>query len=548
MYGKDICRILGAYLIGLSCTLMIPFLLAAYYEWITPESHPQPHATGAFALTLIICLATSLLLRLISRGSTKHLFRRDALVVVIAIWLLTPLFAGMPFFFSKTLTDPVHAYFEAVSGFTTTGATTMQAKRFDPITGNEIPYIKIIPGNHITEYTYFGTISPVRDPISDAILYEGMDAVSRAILFWRSFTQWLGGMGIVILFVAVLPVLGVGGKVLFQAEATGPVKDGLTPRIKDAALQLWKIYLFISLAEVVILMLTNSELTFYDTLVITFSNMSTGGFTHTNNGIAAWKNATTEWVIIAFMLLASINFSLYFFAFKGKIYKFFNVEFFLYLILISLFTAGVLWQIIGISNVQLNGENLGTLQLETATRSAAFQLISLMTSTGFSTVDYNVWPYGTHVLMLVSMFIGGMAGSTAGGMKVIRQYVLFRFGQYKVESIFRPQAVRNFSLLNGKLDESGASMVLVFFSLLVAITTIATACFIFDNVDPQTALSLTALTINNVGVGFYMTGPTESCACFSHFTLLLSSALMLLGRLEFFALLTVLVPAFWKKN
>jgi len=549
MLYKDVCKNLGYYLLGLMGALTIPFCLAAYYEFFADSaSHPQPHTTLSFLYTLLLCAALWSGCFLLGKKSSGHLYRREGLISVVVIWFLTPAIAGAPFYFSGTLKDPFQAFFEATSGFSTTGATAMQAKKYNPETGEEIPIVKQFCGARPTIYQYWGTIEPVRDPDTGVVVYEGIEAVSKALLFWRSMSQWLGGMGIVVLFVAILPALGVGGKVLFQAETPGPIKDSLTPRIKETALNLWKIYLGLSLMQVLCLMLTNQNIGIYDALTITFSTMSTGGFTTKNGSIGAFGNVYTEWIVIIFMVLASVNFSLYFFTLRGKFYRVYEPEFILFLFLLAISVGIASTLLVGTESTVVHGQPHGTFSLHQAIRHGAFQISSVMTTTGFVTADYDLWPYSLQALMLILMFVGGMAGSTAGGMKVMRQYMLFKIAQFRVESLFRPEAVKRFKLGEREVDHGVALTVLVFFLLVVSIAAFSTLIFIFEGIDPETSLSLATLLINNVGIGFRMASPTESFAFLSDFALMLSSVIMIFGRLEFFAVLAVMVPAFWQKN
>ncbi|MGA8164905.1 MAG: potassium transporter TrkG [Waddliaceae bacterium] len=549
MYYKDICKVLGYYLFGLSATLLIPFALAAYYEFFSdPAAHPQPHSTLAFFLTIIIAILYASVFYLIGRRSEGNLYRREGLVVVVLIWFLTPAIAGLPFFLSGTLEDYLHSYFEAASGFTTTGATVMQAKKYNPQTGREIPIRKEFCGARTIIYYYWGTITPVKDQETGATLYEGIEAVGKALLFWRSFTQWLGGMGIVVLFVAVLPALGVGGKVLFQAELPGPMKDSLTPRIKEAALQLWKIYLGLSLLEVFLLVITNREVTVFDALTITFSTLSTGGFTAKNNSIGHFNNIYTESIVMIFMIVASVNFSLYFFSLKGKFYRLYEPEFFLFLCIVVLICTFAAFFLVGTSKMSITGEYGSRFSLGEAIRYGAFQIVSALTTTGFATTNYEGWPYEIQVLMLIVMFIGGMSASTAGGMKVVRLYILFRIVQHKIELFFRPETVRRFKLGDREVDERASILVLCFFVLVVTIAAFATLFFVIDGMGPETSLSVTTLMMNNVGIGFRMAAPTESFAFLSSFGLIFSSLLMVFGRLEFLVVLATMIPAFWKQS
>ncbi len=549
MLFRDISKILGYYLFGLTLSLSIPLCLSIYYQFIAdPADHLQPHSTYAFFVTMLIGLIGAGVFFYIGRHSSGHLYRREGLVAVVLIWFLTPILAGMPFYLSGTLKNPFHAFFEAASGFSTTGATTMQAKQYDQDTGKEIPIRRTFCGVRTTVYSYYGTIKPVKDPETGAILYEGIEAVSKSLLFWRSLTQWLGGMGIIVLFVAILPALGVGGKVLFQAEVPGPIKDSLTPRIKETALQLWKIYFGLSFIMMVLLVFTNRQLDWLEAITVTFSTVSTGGFTIRNASIGAFDHAATDWIVMIFMVLSSVNFSLYFFSLRGKFYRIYEPEFILFILLVlsSCFLAS--WMLVGTDQIAMSGENVGVFSSHEAIRHGAFQLISSITTTGFVTVDYDLWPYAIQVLMLIVMFIGGMSGSTAGGMKVIRIYMLFRIAQYKVESLFRPDAVRRFKVGDREMNKGASIMVLSYFVIVIFIAVLGTFIYVIEGIDPETSLSLVTLMINNIGIGFRMASPTESCAFLSNFGLTFSSLLMIFGRLEFLAVLAVMVPAFWKQN
>jgi len=546
---RDICKLLGYYFFGLTGALCIPLVLATYYEYFAAtEIHPQPHSTHAFIGAVLVCFAAGAICYQIGKKSSGNFYRREGIFVVVLIWFLTPAVAALPYNFSGTLSNPFQAYFEAASGLTTTGSTTMAAKRFDSKTGEEIPIKRVIRGVHDTVYTFYGTVDPVRDPKTDEITHEGIEAVSKAILFWRSFTQWLGGMGIIVLFVAVLPALGVGGKQLFHAEMPGPVKDSLTPRIKETASNLWKIYLGISIAEILILMATNSDVTALDAFTITFSTVSTGGFSIKNTSVGSFANSNTDWVIMAFMFFSSINFSLYFYAIRGKIFRLYDRELIIYFILLMSACVLTTYFIIGTDKLLLTSSEAGTFTIAESIRYGFFQIISAQTTTGFTTIDYDIWPYTAQVILIIVMFFGGMAGSTAGGMKIMRVYMLFRIAQDKVETLFRPESVRTFRIGNSEVDSGGSIRVLCFFLILVSIATLSTFLFMMDGLDPETAFATTTCMINNIGIGFRMIGPTESCAFMTNEALSLSSFLMVLGRLEFFAILAVLVPAFWKKH
>lgn len=548
MLYRDIFKLLGSYLFVLAALFCVPFSIAFYYQFFSdPATHPQSHSTLFFFETIVITLLLGLFFRWIGKNASGNLYRREGIFVVVLIWFITPALSALPFIFSHTLENPFQAYFEMVSGYTTTGSTTMYPKKYDPQTGEEIPIHQVVKGVIDTSYTFYGTITPIHDPQTGKVLYEGIEAVGKALLFWRSFTQWLGGMGIIVLFVAILPALGIGGKQLFHAEAPGPIKDSLTPRIKDTASALWKIYLGLTVIETVVLMATNSEMPLFDAVTITFSTLATGGFSVKNANIAAYNNATTEWVIVLFMLVGGINFSLYYYALRGKLYRLYDPELLIFLVLIALSSAFCAYHLVG-REIQLMTGGREVLDGAKAVRYGFFQVISVQTTTGFVTANVDIWPYTTQVLLLIVMYFAAMAGSTSGGIKTMRLYMLFRIVQNKIESLFRPESVRNFTVGSVYVDHSTVVRNLCFFLIIAAVSTLSTFLFVADGIDPETALGAVACLINNVGVSFRAAGPFDSYAFMSDASLLLSSFIMILGRLEYFAILAILVPAFWKER
>lgn len=551
MLYRDICRIVGFFTIGFSLALIVPLLVGLYFQFIAdPSLHPQPHANGAFLESIAIGLLVGFILLFIGRDASGHLFRREGLAAVVIIWFLAPVIAAMPFFLSHTLKDPSQAYFECTSGLTTTGSTVLHAKKYDPVTGEEIPYQITWLGVRDTTYTFYGTVPPIKDPVTGAVLHEGIEAVTKSLLFWRSFMEFLGGLGIIVLFVAILPALGVGGKVLFQAEATGPIKDTWTPRIKEMAMQLWKIYTGLMIIQVILLMATNGEMGWFDAVTIGFSTLSTGGYSVRNASIASYQSATTEWIVIVFMIFGSINFTLYYYAIKGKFFRVYDKELLIYFAIMIVACILIIWNLQGTEKTPLVGEHDpgSLLTWGEATRYGVFQLVSAQSTSGFVTIDFDAWPYIVQVILIIAMYFGGMSGSTASGIKIIRLYMLFKIVQYKVETLFRPQTVRSFRLGDRSIDASSTTTALCFFVTIAAISIMGIFLYVLNGVDIETAVSLVASMVNNSGLTFRMAGPTQSCAFLTDFGTMLSSVLMILGRLEFFAILALLVPAFWKQT
>jgi trk system potassium uptake protein TrkH len=549
MQFKDLSRILAIFIFGFALVMAIPLFVSCYYKlFIDPVTHPQDYAIDAFLVSIGICLLLGFFFYYQGKRSTRKLYQKEGIAAVVVLWVLIPALAALPFLISGTLKNPFQAYFEMASGFTTTGASIMTAKTYDMQTGEEIPIIRTFCGSPDVEYRFYGTIEPIRDPISREIVLEGVEAVGKGLLFWRSLTQWLGGVGIVVLFIAILPALGAGGRILFQAEVPGPLKDSMTPRIKEAAMQLWRIYCGLTAIQVVLLLATNPQMSLFDAVTISFSTLSTGGFSVRNTSIEYYHNSATEWIVLIFMIFGGINFTLYFYILRGKFYRIYEPEFFCYLAVILIGAIFAAWQLVGTPYVLLDGSIEGNFTMGNAIRHGMFQTVSTQTSTGFATANYDSWPYILQTLMLILMFVGGMSGSTAGGIKIMRHYMLFRIAQTKVESLFRPYNVQTFRVADKEVDVSVSTMVLCFFLILITLSVIGTFVYILDGIDPQTSLGLVGCTINNVGLAFRMASPANSFAFMSDFSLMWSSLLMIAGRLEFFVVLAVLVPAFWKKT
>jgi trk system potassium uptake protein TrkH len=543
-----ISRMLGKYLAAFSLLLLFPLGVAVYFEFFASSSaHPQPHSTIAFLETLGICALIAALLFCLGKQDCKYLGRREGILLVVSIWIVTAILSAFPFYLSKTLTNPIDAYFEAISALTTTGATMISPKTYHPVTHEEISVHYTNP--HIPNKTYFltGTISPIRDPETGLVLYSGIEAVSKAILLWRSFLQWIGGMGIVMIFLTVLPALGVGGKFLYQMETTGPIKDGINPRTKQTASNLWKLYLCLTLLEVALLVWTNQEMPFFDALCISFSNISTGGFSVRNDNIASYQSRATELIVLIFMVLGSINFSLYFHLLRLKFFRIYVPDFFLFLITAACGCLFVSLFLIGQPEAGLEAGQ-PTYSWAEAFRQGSFQAISVQTSTGFITANYDRWPFASQMFMLLLMFIGGMSGSTAGGIKTSRFYILYKIVLHRLESLYRPDSVRKLKIGPTEVDDKTALTVLSFFCIVAFFTALGIILLVLDGVDPETSFGLIASMMNNVGIAFRAAGPTDSISFLSNYSKILCTGWMLLGRLEFYVVLLLFLPAFWENK
>lgn len=530
----EILKLLSKYLFLLAMVMVIPLGFAAYCEYfMDPMEHPQPHATDAFALSIAICLLVACVLRWFGRSATGQLVRRrEGIILVVLIWIVTSLVAALPFSLSRTL-GPLDSYFEAMSGLTTTGATLLCPKAYNPI-GDEVPLY--ITNPHVPEKTYefYGTVPPLRDPDTGLISHYGVEAVSHAILLWRSLLQWIGGLGIIVIFLTVLPALHVGGKFLYQMETSGPVKEGITPRIRSTATRLWKLYVILTLLEIGLLIITNLEMPIFDAVCISLSNVSTGGFSVRNDSIASYGSVATEWIVFAFMIAGSINFALYFQALRMKFRKIAGPDFFVFLGVVLVGSVLVSWTL-------MSETNAGT-----AFRLGCFQAVSMQTSTGFIVANYDKWPFAAQMFMLLLMFVGGMSGSTTGGIKTSRFYILAKIIRNRLESIFRPDSVRTLRIGASEIDDKNALTVLAFFCLVGFCVVFGTSTLILDGIDPESSLGLMACFLNNVGAAFRAAGPTGSFAFLSDFAKILSIFWMLLGRLEYYVVFLLFLPSFWK--
>ncbi|OGN60142.1 MAG: hypothetical protein A3F40_00225 [Chlamydiae bacterium RIFCSPHIGHO2_12_FULL_27_8] len=543
MRYKEVFRVLGNFLFYFSIVLIAPLFVSVYFDYI--DASLSPKSTTAFLESIISCLFLAIIFRFFSRKTTGVYYRKESVLIVVLVWVFTTIISALPFYYSKTLSDPVDCIFESISGLTTTGATIMCPKLYKD--GKEVPYIiKNKLPHPEKDYVFFGTIKPVKDS-SDKILLQGIEAVSEGILFWRSFIQWLGGLGIVVLFLTVLPALAVGGKFLLHAEMTGPIKESVAPRIKETASLLWKLYIGLTILEIFTLLLTNKNMQVLDAFCITFSNLSTGGFTIKNDSIAYYNSYLTEWVIIIFMFIGSINFALYFHILKGKFFRIYEPDFLLYIAVIIIGSGVVIYTLVGAQAISLEGAENGTYNFMRALRDGTFHAISAQTSTGFVTTDVSYWPWRTQLILLLLMYIGGMSGSTSGGIKTSRFYILHKILKNKVESIFRPSLVRFVRIGKKQIDLNTASTVLSFFILAFGFSIIGTLIYSFNHIDLESSISSVACMLNNVGFAFGVAGPATSFAFMHPLSKLLSGFLMLLGRLEYFIILLLFFPMFWEK-
>lgn len=536
-------KVLGKFLQGFSLVFIPSIILASYDEWLTKTGH---FISIGFLGAAFICWFIGFTLKRQFSSSSESIYRKEAIALVPLIWVSACIIGAIPYLLCHTLTSPVDALFESTSGFTTTGATIFEAKRYDPQNQYEIPYFRHSGLLSTCIQPFYGTLRPLKDAQGNLIA-QGFDAVPRAVLLWRNLTQWLGGGGIVVLFVTLLPLTGIGGRVLFQAEVTGPSKEGLTPRIKETAQIIWIIYGCLSIAQLLAHQIFTPELSWFDRIMLMFSTVSTGGYCSYGDGIAHFKNPALEWILIAFMSASSINFYLFFHLWRRKFYKLADVEL---MIFASLIVIGGLCCSILLAHSSLDGSYTSLLPIPTteSLRSSFFQITSCVSSTGYATPQIGQWPAIIQLFLFLTMVVGGMSGSTAGGLKMIRFYIVFRYCLYCLRALHRPQSSEVFRIHGHEMSPSSVLMVFSFFSMAALSAIIFIFFLVTDGHDLQTAGGLALCFLNNTGLSPDFTHANESFAFLSPLSKLAGMFMMILGRLEYFALLVVLLPSFWKKH
>ncbi len=452
-----------------------------------------------FAAAVIVTLTFSIALIAAFPSHEGDITHKEGILIVAVCWLVVSTFGALPYFFAKVLgpmnyANFVNSLFESVSGFTTTGATI------------------------------FGTNTLIED-------------LSRPILLWRSITHWLGGMGIIVLVVAILPVLGVAGMQLFKSEASGPTKEKLRPRIRETATMLWSVYTALTLLEIVSLLLAGMPL--FDSVCHAFGTLATGGFSTKNISVEAFHSSKIDIIITIFMFISAANFSLHYLCFtKGPKAYWKNSEF-------KYYAAITLAGILAVTFVLYFS---GTYQsIFSAARYGSFQLVSVMSTTGFTTADFEKWPSAAQMVLLCFMFIGGSVGSTAGAIKIVRVVLVVKYAYRELFRIVHPHSFAAVKLGGKVVSKDILESVAGFTLLYVVIAAAASVIISAFGLDIITSISSVAATLGCVGPGLGDVGPMDNYFSLPLTVKWVHIACMLLGRLELFTLLVLITPHFWKR-
>ena len=515
MNHRYVIRQLGLLMAVLSLSILLVAGWSAY-QCVQGDSS-EAVSMQSLLVTVAAGLLAAGLLWIISRDADNFLGRREALLLVAMSWLFGAALSALPYylwdyFYRQTSQAPlttahpfssfVSCYFEAMSGLTTTGATVL---------------------SHI-------------------------EGIPRGLLLWRAMTHWLGGLGIVVLFVAVLPTLGVGGKKLFQVEAPGPTSQGVRPRIRETARVLWLIYLGLTVVEVVTLHMLGMG--WFDSLCHTFATLATGGFSTRNASMGAYHSAAIDTTIIVFMVLAGTNFGVYYQLFQGR---FRNVwtdpELRLYLAIIILASSVVVISLINQPIQSTTGETYPPTTTE-AVRHGVFQVVSIQTTTGYCTANFEHWGFVAKTVLIGLMFVGASAGSTGGGIKVIRCLIAAKVMFAEIERVFRPNVIRTIKVGRVTVDPELRLSTLVYILGIAILFLLGTVLLmVFEpsgQIDFKTAATASASTLNNIGPGLGRIGAIENYGWFSTPSKVVLCILMALGRLEVYAIAVLFMPRFWR--
>jgi len=475
--------VVGLFQVFVGLAMLIPVVVSLLY---------REGDAGALFLASLTTLVAGGALYLPTRFNGE-ITTREGFAIVTMAWAATANFGALPYLFTGVLSSPAAAVFEAMSGFTTTGAT----------------------------------------------VFADIESLSHGILFWRSLTHWLGGMGIIVLVIAVLPYLGVGGMQLFRAEVPGPTPERLRPRITQTAKLLWFVYVGLTAAQTLLYVAGGMGL--FDAVNHSFATLATGGFSTKNASMAGFDSRYIHYVTIVFMYLAGVNFSLHYRAATGRMVYLRDQEWRLYTYVI-LIAAGLL----AVVNFASGGYAPGVAGVEGAVRDALFQSVSITTTTGFVSADYEMWIPGSQMILFALFFVGGMAGSTGGGIKVLRVLLLLKQTGNEIRKHLHPRAILLTRVGTRAIREDVMANIIGFVILYLLLCLAGALVMGFLGMDPLTALAASMASLGNVGPGFGDVGATDNYGWMSDPALVVLSFLMLVGRLEIYTVLLLFHPETWK--
>jgi len=449
------------------------------------------HDAAAPAFLISIALATGVgLLMQIRKPRNFSIQRWEAMVIVVLGWLGASVIGSLPFYFSGYFNSFIDALFESVSGFTTTGASIL----------------------------------------------DNIEALPVSLLVWRSLTHWIGGMGIIILALVVLPAINVGGRNLYNFESSSLANEQITPKIKDTARLLWTVYFTLTAVETALLLMLG--LPFFDASLTAMATIATGGFSPKNASIAAYNNIYVEIVVVVFMVLSGVNFTLYPKLFqRSKSWRFYSEVFYIYLLILA-----------GSSLIVIIDLRIHTYEtwIE-AIRYGVFQVASINTTTGFVTADWDVWMPVTHIVLLMLMLIGACPGSTSGAIKNSRIILLFKGIYRELIQLIHPRVVTSIQMNNRTIDEKTIQNAIIYIGMYLCFWLVASMVVAMGGLSPESALIAVATTLGGVGPGVGLFGPIESFAALSVLNKVVLIASMLFGRLEFYSIFIVFIPTFWRR-
>ncbi len=489
MNYKMILRIQSYVLVILSA-LMVPPLLISIFTGDSP-------AIRGFVVAIAVALILGGIGRQISEKADRKFYAREGMITTGLSWIVMSLVGCLPFFVSGRIPNFIDAYFETVSGFTTTGASIL----------------------------------------------SDVEALGKGLLFWRSFTHWIGGMGILVFFLAIVPVKGSNSGYtlhILRAESPGPSVNKMVPRMRDTASILYIIYIALTVLDVIFLLI--GQVPLFDAFCLAFGTAGTGGFAVLNSGLAGYT-PFAQWVTTVFMLLFGINFGLYYLMVMKRFSSALkDEELRMYL--------GIVFASIVLISINIFGKTVDTQNLEPTLRHAAFQVASIITTTGFSTVDFDLWPSFSRSLIVFLMFLGASAGSTGGGIKNIRVLLLLKSLKRNIRQIFHPREVRVVRMNGSRVSEQTLVNTNSYLACYVAIIIVSVLVISLDggNFSFETNFTAIMATFNNIGPGLNQVGPTQNFSIFNNFSTLVMTFDMLLGRLEIFPILALFAPGSYMKK